>query len=656
MLQGKCIGKEFKRLQKIIGGINPMLRKGLALLAMALFAAPLFADIELSTSINDVFNRGTNELAGSITMRVQDNDFSAASTTEPVFIRVTLDHQAELADTLVDLTSNDDPIDTPIYLAMRVNTASGNVLNVADTQSVSIVRWVGGESAFWIRVQTPSDEWISLSNGSPVLPQENITVSWSMGISARRSAESLTNVSGDLINLPFNTRDAFTDGSDEDAVSTLICVDLSGSNLTTTGIESLLNYDPIAYDETAEVSLGVYRRGADTGINFTNDFAIARGKNRECTVGIADKGAPAVSDVCIPRAGLNQDLEGWLTMSNNITFEIDCERGGEFLDTDLYPGAYVTFSTGGRGLYGFEDNSASFTVDSFSEGFNHFEDHDRDLYSGIDVIYDGGFDNLDDYDLTANVTLYYYYTNGPVDVLLDYSITLVNHEGERDVAPYNGADQDIRCLPSEFVIATGEWDFGSFVECAGVPAVAFFPYLPILQGNELFWAGLSVVNQGGVDLDVEAIVYHDNGARFTAELGELAAQNQKTFLIAAGDDGVPVFQNANDDSQVSAVPSDEVVAAEDFGTTRSNMFVRGTFEAIYSDDVFAGDLDGYLLIGKGGDIDGSYLPRNYDNDMPGQNADLPLARSKKAVAPVVNKMGETKAAKYHFNHGKWVNK
>ncbi|MEM7167458.1 MAG: DUF6531 domain-containing protein [Planctomycetota bacterium] len=39
------------------------------------------------------------------------------------------------------------------------------------------------------------------------------------------------------------------------------------------------------------------------------------------------------------------------------------------------------------------------------------------------------------------------------------------------------------------------------------------------------------------------------------------------------------------------------------------------------------NLDSYLLIGSGNNVDGAYLPRNYDSDIPGQNADLPLWRS-----------------------------
>lgn len=635
-----------------------MLRKGLALLAMALFTAPLFADIELSTSINDVFHRGTNELAGSITMRVQDNDFSSASTTEPVFIRVTLDHQAELANTLVDLNGS-GLTDDPIYLAMKLNADPGAQLALAaDSQSVSIVRWVEGESAFWIRVQTASDEWIQLNNGNFVTPQENLTVSWTLGISARRSSEDLDNIAADRKNLPFNTRDPFTIGEDEDATSTLICVDLSGSDLTTTGVESLLNYDPIAFDDTAEISLGSYRPGNDTGINFTNDFSIARGKNRECTVNVAEKGAPAVEDLCIPRAGLNENDNGWLEVTNTIGFIIDCERGGDFLDTDLYDGSYITFTTNG-GDYGIE--RASYTSSASAGTYSRsssFENNGETLYRELDLTWNSGFAVLDQFRADTSVTVRYHNSNGPVDVLLDWSITLVNHNGEEDVDPFDGADQHIRCLPSEFLIASGQWDFGSFVDCSGNDAVIFFPYLPILQGNELFWAGLSVVNQGNVDLDLEAVVYHENGDRFTADLGDLAAQTQATYLVSAGDDGVPYFGGTgdNEDLAVSAVPSSDTVDASSFGLYRSNMFVVGSFLASYDDEVNSGDLDGYLLIGKGGDIDGAYLPRNYDNDLPGQNADLPLNRGKKALAPIVNVIGAERPATYHFNHGKWVNK
>lgn len=85
-----------------------------------------------------------------------------------------------------------------------------------------------------------------------------------------------------------------------------------------------------------------------------------------------------------------------------------------------------------------------------------------------------------------------------------------------------------------------------------------------------------------------------------------------------------------------------------FGDTRTSMFVRGTFEAEFQDEQFNGDLDGYLLVGKAGDIDGSYLPRNYDNDIPNQaeDGDLPLWRSAPPIDDVIP------AKKQPFNY--WI--
>ena len=61
-------------------------------------------------------------------------------------------------------------------------------------------------------------------------------------------------------------------------------------------------------------------------------------------------------------------------------------------------------------------------------------------------------------------------------------------------------------------------------------------------------------------------------------------------------------------------------------TRRTALFVRGTFVEEFTEDIFAGDLDGYLLIGSlsNGSIDGAYLPRNFDND---HMMDLPIGRN-----------------------------
>ncbi len=655
------------------------MKKWLAALALALFTAPLLADIELSTSINDVFHRGDNELAGSITMRVNANDFNGASTSEPVFIRITLDHNARLSQTLVNLNSTNTLINDPIYLAMVLNTNSASLVLNADPQTTSIVRWVAQESSFWIRVQSDSSDWIEIlgTGGLTQPPEDEDTVAWTLGISARNSYESLRNIPVALKNLPYNTRNAAASPGTtdvDDSTSTLICVDLTTSDLDTTGVESLLNFDPIAFDSTAELSLGNYRPGNDTGINFTNDFAIARGKRRECTVTIG-KGAATAALLCIPRASTNESQAGFISLTNVLNFIVRCRRGGDFLDTDLLDGAYVTLSTGSRGVYGFQnDGTAASFVGTPTAGIpvvsGAFGNNGRTFYTTVDLVWNGGFVALDNFGFGVQATVWYHYTNPPTEVILDWAITLVNHDGARDddsrpvsytyLGSFEGDDQFIRCPPSEFEIASGVWNFGFFLECTGNPVSIFFPYVPRLR-DTLFWTGLSVVNQGFVDLpNVQAILYNSEGKRFAADFPPLPVRNQYTWLLT--DDGVDTGffgTEAYEDQVLVPVPSDPDVPAESFGDTRMSMFVVGTFSATFLDEVFNGDLDGYLLIGRDNDVDGSYLPRNYDNDIPGQNADLPLRRSKQGsvtTAVEVNEIGPIQPATYWFQGGRLIQK
>jgi hypothetical protein len=639
-----------------------MLKKGLAVLAVALFAAPLFADIELSTSINDVFHQGTNELAGSITMRVNDNDFDDASTSEPVFIRIRLDNNGRLAETLVDqsLDSNgttlDDYLALPIFLAMtlNINNLQGQVLTAPD-ETVSIVRWVEDEDELWIRIQASSSNWIE-DSGTALPPTTNLTVSWSFGTSARVSHDQLENKSINLRNLPFNTRYLDTIGEDEDAVSTLICVNLLGSDLE---IDELLEYDAISFDYTAEQDAdnGIYGNGRVRGSNFTNDFRIARGKARLCTVRIADKGGFAVEDLCVPRAASNGDIDGFIWAINSIDYIIDCEDTGDYLPSPLLNGAYWAFSTGSRAPYGFSGLLPPYfnTVNGGAAYFPaaaRFNNRGANFYSTVILFWNDGLRDTTNYRVSVTVPVRYHYLDGPTAIDLDWEIVLVNNDSALDDAPFDGIDQPAFCQPSEFSIGEGTWNFGAFVACVGAPSTLFFPYMPKLKDDALFWSGLSLVNQGVADLDVSANIYNENGELYTAEFPELDSRNQYTWLLIDDvENGVTGFFGMGDHEDTVIVPEPASEENGEFGMTRMSMFVNGTYEATFTDERAIGDLDGYLLIGKGGDIDGSYLPRNYDNGT-NQDADLPLFRSKngkqirvdRVNSTVISRMGESRPA------------
>ncbi len=139
------------------------------------------------------------------------------------------------------------------------------------------------------------------------------------------------------------------------------------------------------------------------------------------------------------------------------------------------------------------------------------------------------------------------------------------------------------------------------------------------------WQGLGFATSGVIDF------YEADG---TLVNPVIAQRNQMTWLITdtngLGNEFQQFTGHGGDAGAVIPIPEDP--ANDGFGHTRQSMFVRGNFEAEFLDDVFNGDLDGYLLVGSlaQGSVDGAYLPRNYDNDIPGQNADLPIRRDRTA--------------------------
>lgn len=628
----------------------------ISLLLMCL-TLPALASVELDTSINDVYYRGDSELLGSITWTVTGSDFADVTTDEPYFIRITPDHGSVLSETLVQQSSTDPVLSQPINLALKLDGGNGLISMVANADAVSIVRWVEGESSFWIRVQQSSDVWLS-DGGVFTGPSNDLNVSFTAGISARLS--DIFNDSDATVNnsnLPFNTRELIVDEGDyEEATSTLFCVDLTNSNLLADGsIESLLNFDIINFDHFADLGGGVYsgQAGNDTGINFPGNFSIGRGKDRACNVFEFDdnlKSQAPVSLLCIEAPTSNRSPFGLVNVSREFDFFLSCDSGGNLLSTNLVSGSFFTFTIPEDRRYGFYDEilDVQFVGESGHAVLsNPTFDHGYTLYKQANLIYTGETQSLDNsVVLTVQVGTWMHYTEDPTLVDVDWGLTLFNHESAYDTEPYfdpgydadgDFADQNRRCEPSSFVVDGGSLIVGFYEVCAGDPVSVFFPFVPAVTGDSDLWVGFSYVNQGAKDLDVEVIFYDENGYRYTGDLGKVNVHSQKTWLFTQDDTGVPFIQG------VGANNTDEFVFPEpyegsgltpaDLGTTRTSMFLRGTFETEYFEDVTLGDLDGYLLVGNRAtnSIDGAYLPRNFDNSKIYQNADMPLLRNKRAL-------------------------
>jgi hypothetical protein len=213
-----------------------MLKKVLAILALSAIATMTWANVDLRTNIQDLYYRGSCEEAGAITMSVNGDDFANASTADPVFIRIRLDHNAKLCGSLVgndgyleydgvnDQWEYDDAdLYTPIYLAMRLEGFRQYPNGTTDTiaaheESVSIVRWLAGEGELWLRVQSSSSNWIN-DNSDPNNPGNTVspsvdrgTVAWTFGTTARRThTENLPRFMATLANLSWQHSYAWLD-------------------------------------------------------------------------------------------------------------------------------------------------------------------------------------------------------------------------------------------------------------------------------------------------------------------------------------------------------------------------------------------------------------------------------------------------------------
>jgi len=272
-------------------------------IALLLTASTLFAGLEFSTSINDVCYRGPDERAGAITLRINDDDFAGASPETPIFMRFSFESGATLSRTLVDLTGEKSGDTRPIYLALRAAGVNATSLN-APPESVAIVRWVAGESAFWLRFQSDSSEW--LSDGNAAFPPDlDDWVSLSLGITGSQSQQGLQAVPDALKNLPFNTRDPEANPlSVHLAANSIIDVDLSNSSLVPSGPASLLFFDPVAFDHTSEIQPGVYQPGVAIGFQFGCDCSLARAKADVC----ANEEAELAAHVTRPDGGFTTRL------------------------------------------------------------------------------------------------------------------------------------------------------------------------------------------------------------------------------------------------------------------------------------------------------------------------------------------------------------
>ncbi|MDJ0837754.1 MAG: immunoglobulin domain-containing protein [Acidobacteriota bacterium] len=413
----------------------------------------------MTTTSPEVFHRDTHGAAGVVTMTVDGDAFTSASAEHPLYIQILLESKARLGDTRVRLSDSNKAVNQPIHLPMVLNSSHVGDVVAAPPETVSIVRWVSGEKSIWLRVQTGSDDWIA--NGDAFFgPGTDRLVSWTLGVSARigmsmgRALGDRTNLLAATRSLP-GARDAMDEG---DAVSTSLCVHLGDSQLTTEGEEARLRFTPTVFTDSVVIGNGNYstQNAVSIDAGFTGNTQIASGRAASCQV-TPFAGLHSGSSV----ADLPQGTRGGSEITlNRLSLEVECGEDGS-VPEHLFDGSRLRLSTPDRVPYGFAAGSVFFSGAAPGyleyEESSQFELDGQTLYRTVDLVWDGGARPADR--LLLEIVAALTFEPNPVyrNLNVAWELFLVNHEGGRDEAPFDGDDQFIRCLPEEYSVGSGNW-------------------------------------------------------------------------------------------------------------------------------------------------------------------------------------------------------
>jgi len=398
------------------------MRRSLFLILLSMTSAILRADIEVNTSIEDVDHRGRFERAGSITFTINDDDFVHASPEAPIYFRITPDHDSRLAATLVDQSQPSYArIARPIFLAMTLIDPTGDATLVAAPETISIVRMVAGERAFWIRIATSSSTWIE-RNGETFDPNEDYKVAFTIGIDEDQTVAVMEEVDATDRNLPFNTSVLETQGDIIDASNTAICLDLTNSSLDTTGIESLLSFDSQLYDSGVAIGNGMYDGQAGQPIISTLPVTyIGRAKRRDISVTRPGEPRPVM------RRTIDNGLQA---ISGTIPILLSEPEGNDVLETTAHPWSRLELTCEGED-YGFpadahidfistSDSAPCLQQPGMSSLEDPFELNGVTLYRRVVLGWTGAQAPLDGLDWSTSVELVGLHglTSAPLDLTI----------------------------------------------------------------------------------------------------------------------------------------------------------------------------------------------------------------------------------------------
>ena len=176
--------------------------------------------VVLSSLPRELQPAGSCEVAGNLGFTIGADLFPLASEEHPIYLRVKLPGDISLCETRVTPGQGD-----PILLAISLERPESASKVVAPAETASIVRWVAGESEFWLKITQPTGNWLEIDGvDGPPIPEERVKLGLGIDAATTSAVNGGLYVS-DKANLPGNTRASNWPASFE-AVSTELTLDI----------------------------------------------------------------------------------------------------------------------------------------------------------------------------------------------------------------------------------------------------------------------------------------------------------------------------------------------------------------------------------------------------------------------------------------------
>ncbi len=221
--------------------------------------------IDISTQVSLVSHEQDFQLLGSFTLKVDNDAFSDASPSNPLYIRFRTLHSRGWSKTVVDMRHPANH--APVNIAIFPVTQSTAINPGLPADAVQLVRLIEGEREGWLRINRSSSTWVA-TNNIGVAPSPDQPVGVSLGL---RGSQSIR----DGANTPSGGNERADSGYLAD---TSMFADYRQTSSFRVGTLERLDFIAVDSDTLGvETTDGIFL-GGSLSVSFSDDVVVARGE------------------------------------------------------------------------------------------------------------------------------------------------------------------------------------------------------------------------------------------------------------------------------------------------------------------------------------------------------------------------------------------